>query len=116
VLFDPTVPSFARMFDDNEFRPRWDGARSADQVEQVTVWPDIPFEILLHDPAIYAANHVWSATVESQWKTEEAEFAALAPHGTIHVAQGSGHNVHLDAQTTAVAAIRRVTTAVTMGH
>jgi pimeloyl-ACP methyl ester carboxylesterase len=26
VLFDPTVASFARMFDEEEFRPRWDGA------------------------------------------------------------------------------------------
>jgi len=25
VLFDPTVASFARMFDDKEFRPGWDG-------------------------------------------------------------------------------------------
>ena len=56
VLFDPTVASFARMFDDKEFRPEWDGATSADQVEQVTTWPDIPFEILLHDPAVYATR------------------------------------------------------------
>ena len=65
VLFDPTVASFARMFDDKEFRPEWDGATSADQVEQVTAWPDIPFEILLHDPAVYAARKIWSATVEA---------------------------------------------------
>ena len=58
VLFDPTVASFARMFDDKEFRPRWDGTTSADQVEQVTAWPDIPFEILLHDPAVYATQGV----------------------------------------------------------
>ena len=86
VLFDPTVASFARMFDDKEFRPRWDGTTSADQVEQVTAWPDIPFEILLHDPAVYAAHKVWSDTVEAQWGTDEAAFAALAPHGTVHVA------------------------------
>ena len=60
VLFDPTVASFARMFDDEEFRPEWDGTASADQVEQVTTWPDIPFEILLHDPAVYAARKIWS--------------------------------------------------------
>ena len=60
VLFDPTVASFARMFDDKEFRPEWDGTTSASQVEQVTTWPDIPFEILLHDPAVYAAGKIWS--------------------------------------------------------
>jgi pimeloyl-ACP methyl ester carboxylesterase len=31
VLLDPTVPSFARRFDNKGFRPRWDGARSADR-------------------------------------------------------------------------------------
>ena len=71
VLFDPTVASFARMFDDTEFRPEWDGTTSADQAEQVTTWPDIPFEILLHDPAVYAAAEVWSAEVEEQWGTDE---------------------------------------------
>ena len=115
VLFDPTVASFARMFDDKEFRPRWDGTTSAAQVEQVTAWPDIPFEILLHDPAIYAAHKVWSNTVETQWGTDEAAFAALAPHGTVQVAVGSGHDVYLDALPTAVAAILRVTSAVSTG-
>jgi pimeloyl-ACP methyl ester carboxylesterase len=60
VLLDPTVASFARMFDDQEFQPQWDGAASATQVERVTAWPDIPSEILLHDPAVYAAQEIWS--------------------------------------------------------
>ena len=70
---------------------------SADQVEQVTTWPDIPFEILLHDPAVYAAGEIWSADVEAQWGADEAAFAALAPKGTVRVVEGSGHNVHQDA-------------------
>jgi pimeloyl-ACP methyl ester carboxylesterase len=112
VLFDPTVASFARMFDDKEFRPGWDGTASATQVKRVTAWPDIPFEILLHDPAVYAAQHVWSDTVEAQWGADEAAFAALAPQGTVRVVQGSGHNVHLDDQAASVAAVRRVLGAV----
>src|SRR3954451_9399872 len=72
VLFDPTVASFARLFDQKEFRPEWDGAASANQVEQVTAWPDIPFEILRHDPAVYAREKIWSATVEARWATDEA--------------------------------------------
>lgn len=85
VLFDPTVASFARMFDDQEFRPGWDRTASATQVEQVTTWPDIPFEILLHDPAVYATRKVWSDTVEAQWGADEAAFATLAPRGTVRV-------------------------------
>jgi pimeloyl-ACP methyl ester carboxylesterase len=61
VLFDPTVASFARKFDDKQFRPDWDGTASADQAEQITTWPDIPFEILRHDPAVYATEKVWCA-------------------------------------------------------
>ena len=112
VLFDPTVASFARMFDKEEFRPEWDGATSADQVEQVTAWPDIPFEILLHDPVVYADGKIWSETVEAQWGADEAAFAKLAPQGTVRVVQGSGHNIHLDAQAASVDAVRRVLDAV----
>jgi pimeloyl-ACP methyl ester carboxylesterase len=113
VLLDPTVPSFARMYDDKEFQPDWDGTTSADQAEAITAWPDIPFEILLHDPAVYAAENVWSDAVEAQWGTDEAAFATLAPHGTVQVVKDSGHNVHLDAPDAAAAAIRRVVETVT---
>jgi pimeloyl-ACP methyl ester carboxylesterase len=112
VLFDPTVASFARMFDDAEFRPGWNGTVSATQVEQVTTWPDIPFEILLHDPVVYAAHQVWSDTVEAQWGVDEAAFAAIAPRGTVRVVQGSGHNVYEDAQGVSVDVVRRVLAAV----
>jgi pimeloyl-ACP methyl ester carboxylesterase len=113
VLLDPTVASFARMFDEEEFRPQWDGTASATQVERVTAWPDIPFEILLHDPAVYATERIWSTTVEAQWGVGEAALAALAPRGAVHVVQGSGHNVHLDDQAASVAAVHRVLRAVT---
>lgn len=108
VLLDPTVASFARMFDEEEFRPEWDGTASATQAEQVVAWPDIPFEILLHDPAVYAAKKIWSAQVEERWGADEAAFAALAPRGTVRVVEGAGHNLHLDAQEAAAAAVRRV--------
>lgn len=108
VLFDPTVASFARTFDDKAFRPSWDGTTSAEQVEEVTTWPDIPFEILRHDPAVYAAQNVWSDATEARWGTDQAAFAALARRGTVRVVPGSGHNVYLDAQSAAAAAIRRV--------
>ena len=112
VLFDPTVTSFARMFDDKEFRPAWDGTTSADQAEQVTTWPDIPFEILRHDPSVYATGKVWSEKVEALWAADQAGFAALAPHGRAAIAQGSGHNVYQDALAVSVAAVRRVLGAV----
>jgi pimeloyl-ACP methyl ester carboxylesterase len=116
VLFDPTVTSFARMFDDKEFRPAWDGTASADQAEQVTTWPDIPFEILRHDPAVYVTGKVWSRKVEARWGADQAAFAALAPHGTATVVPGSGHNVYQDAPSASVAAVRRVIAAVKSGR
>ncbi len=112
VLLDPTVASFARMFDEEEFRPQWDGTASATQVERVTAWPDIPFEVLLHDPAVYVTKKIWSTAVEAQWGAEEAAFAALAPHGAVRVVLGSGHNIHLDDQAASVAAVHRVLRAV----
>lgn len=108
VLFDPTVASFARMFDEKEFRPEWDGTASARQVEQVTEWPDIPFEILRHDPDVYAAAEVWSETVEARWGADQAAFAELAPRGSVRVVQGAGHNVYQDAEAESVAAVERV--------
>jgi pimeloyl-ACP methyl ester carboxylesterase len=35
ALFDLTVASFARKFDEKEFRPEWNGAASAAHVERV---------------------------------------------------------------------------------
>ncbi len=112
VLFDPTVASFARTFDEEEFRPEWDGTASADQVEQITTWPDIPFEILLHDPAVYATHKIWSETVEARWGADEAAFAKLSPQGVARVVDGSGHNVYQDAQDVSVDAVRQVLHAV----
>jgi pimeloyl-ACP methyl ester carboxylesterase len=112
VLFDPTVASFARMFDDKEFRPGWDGTASADQVEQVTTWPEIPFEILRHDPTVYATAKVWSNTVEAQWGADQDAFATLTPNGIVRVAKGSGHDIYQDAQSDSVAAVQRVLGAV----
>jgi pimeloyl-ACP methyl ester carboxylesterase len=111
VLFDPTVASFARMFDQKEFRPAWDGTASASQVEHVTAWPDIPFEILRHDPAVYATRRVWSDAVEVQWGVDQDAFATIAPKGTARVVPGTGHNVYLDAEPVSVAAVRRVLSA-----
>ena len=108
VLFDPTVASFARMFDDEDFRPRWDGTTSAGQVELVTAWPDIPFEILRHDPAVYAARNIWSEDVEVRWGADQAAFAELSPRGVTRIVPGAGHDIYLDAPDVAVAAIRRV--------
>jgi len=79
---------------------------------QVTTWPDIPFEILRHDPAVYAAGEVWSDTVEAQWAADQVAFATLAPNGTARIVRGSGHNVYQDAQAVSVAAVRRVLGAV----
>ena len=108
MLLDPTVPSFARTYDKKEFLPGWDGTTSARQVERVTTWPDIPFEILRHDPAVYASQNVWSAKVEARWARDQAAFAALAARGTVRVVPGSGHNIHSDAPAVSVAAVRRV--------
>lgn len=108
VLLDPTVSSFARMYDEDEFRPRWDGTASADQADQVTAWPDVPFEILRHDPAIYASQKIWSAAVEAQWGAEQNALANLTPHGTVRIVAGSGHNIHKDAPTQTIDAIRRI--------
>lgn len=108
VLLDPTVAAFARMFDSKEFRPRWDGTTSADQADQVTAWPNIPIEILRHDPTVYASHKIWSTGFEAQWAAEQDAFAELTSDGTVRIVSGSGHNIHQDAPAQTVDAIRRV--------
>jgi len=108
VLFDPTVPSFARLFDKQNFQPEWDGTTSAEQVENVTSWPDIPFQILRHDPTVYAEQEIWSADVEAQWVAAETAYAALAPHGQVSMVAGSGHNIYRDAPAVSVQTVQQV--------
>ena len=112
VLFDPTVAEFARDYDQAEFRPGWDGTASADQVEQVTRWPDIPVEILRHDPAVYAANNIWDARVEARWGAAQDGMAALTTRGNVTVIPGAGHYIYRDAPEAAVAAVTSVLTQV----
>jgi pimeloyl-ACP methyl ester carboxylesterase len=113
VLLDPTVAAFARTFDAEEFRPRWDGTASADQADQVTAWPDIPLEILRHDPGVYASQQIWSAEVEARWGAEQEALAELTPDGTVRIVPDSGHNIHEHAPAQTIDAIRRVLNATT---
>lgn len=99
------MASFALMVGDKDFR---DGTTSASQVERVTAWPTSPSEILRHAPAVYAARKVWSAAVGAQGGADETAFAALAPHGTVQVAERSGHEVYMDAQAVSLAAVQQV--------
>ncbi len=108
VLFDPTVAEFARDFDQAEFRPGWDGTTSADQVEHVTRWPDIPVQILRHDPAVYAANGTWDTDVETRWAAGQDSLAALSPRGHVTVIPGAGHYIYRDAPEAAATAITTV--------
>jgi pimeloyl-ACP methyl ester carboxylesterase len=108
VLFDPTVSSFAWRFDMKEFQPAWDGATSAREVDQVTSWPDIPFEILRHDGAVYAEQGIWDSDVEEDWAAAQDEFAALTPRGTATRIPGAGHYVYRDAVAASLAAVERV--------
>ena len=96
------------MYDDEEFRPRWDGTASANQVDRAPTWPDVPFEILRHDPDVYASQEIWSAAVEAQWGAEQDALANLTSNGTVRIVTGSGHNIHQDAPAQTVDAIRRI--------
>jgi pimeloyl-ACP methyl ester carboxylesterase len=108
VLFDPTVSSFAYRYDLSQFQPSWNGAVSSREVDRITAWPDIPFEILRHDPRVYAEQGMWDAEVEEAWIAGQADFAELAPDGVVSEVAGAGHYVHLDRPQIAVDAVLRV--------
>ena len=78
VLFDPTVSSYAHRYA-AEFQPAWNGAVSAQEVDAVTVWPDIPFEILRHDTSLSEAQELGDPEVEALWTAGQQAFAELAP-------------------------------------
>lgn len=108
VLFDPTVSSFAYRFDLTEFQPSWDGTVSSREVDKITAWPDIPFEILRHDSDVYAEQKMWDVEVEDAWIAGQADFARLAPAGVVTEVRGAGHNVYLDQPQIAADAVLRV--------
>ena len=108
VLFDPTVSSFAHRYDFSQFQPSWDGGVSSREVDQVTAWPDIPFEILRHDSDVYQEQQMWDAEVEDAWIAGQDEFAQLAPAGVVTEIAGSGHYVYLDNPDVSADAVLRV--------
>jgi pimeloyl-ACP methyl ester carboxylesterase len=107
VLFDPTVSSYARRYS-AEFQPAWDGAVSAQEVDAVTVWPDIPFEILRHDTSVAEAQEMGDAEVEAVWTAGQRAFAELAPRGVVTEVIGAGHYVHFDEPQSGADAVLRV--------
>jgi len=108
VLFDPTVSSFAHRYNFSEFQPAWDGAMSAREVEAVTAWPDIPFEILRHDASVNHDRGVVDVEVEAAWTAGQDDFAALARRGVVTEVADSGHYVHLDQPQIAAETVLRV--------
>jgi pimeloyl-ACP methyl ester carboxylesterase len=108
VLFDPTVSSFAYRYDIHEFQPSWDGAVSSREVDRITAWPDIPFEILRHDSDVYRDQQMWDAEIEDAWIAGQTEFAGLAPDGVVTEVADAGHYVYLDQPQVAADAVRRV--------
>ncbi|MET4637219.1 alpha/beta hydrolase [Mycetocola sp. 2940] len=108
VLFDPTVSSFAHRYDVTQFQPSWDGAVSSREVNRITVWPDIPFEILRHDSDVYREQQMWDAEVEAAWIAGQDHFARLAPAGRVSEVRDAGHYVHLDQPPIAADAVLRV--------
>lgn len=115
VLFDPTVSSFAHRFDLTEFQPDWNGAVSSQEVDAVTAWPDIPFEILRHDSDVYREQQMWDDEVEDAWIAAQDDFADLAVGGVVAEVAGAGHYVYLDRPDVAADAVRRVLTQVQQG-
>jgi pimeloyl-ACP methyl ester carboxylesterase len=111
VLFDPTVPSFARRLDLESFRPGWDGAASAREVEEFGSWPNIPVQILRHDSAVYLDQGIWDEEVEAAWVEGQQEYAELSTHGSVTAVSGSGHYVYLDQPDIAADAVRDVLSA-----
>jgi pimeloyl-ACP methyl ester carboxylesterase len=108
VLFDPTVSSFAYRYSLKEFQPSWDGAVSSREVDRITAWPDIPFEILRHDSDVYAEQQMWDAQVEETWIAGQDDFARLAASGVVSEVADAGHYVHLDQPRIAADAVLRV--------
>ncbi len=107
ALFDPTVPSFAHKYDRTDFQPHWDGTVSAREVDQVTAWPDIPFEILRHDSGGYR-DEVWEVEDEDAWIAGQVDFAQLAPAGIVSEVRDAGHYVYLDQPRIAADAVLRI--------
>lgn len=108
VLFDPTVADFARMFDSETFRPGWDGTASANSADQVTAWPELPFRILRHDPAVYDTHDIWDSTTETRWAADQTAYSDLNAQGTVALVPGAGHYVYRDSPDLAVSTIRDV--------
>lgn len=107
VLFDPTVSSFAQKYDRTDFQPHWDGTVSSREVDEVTAWPDIPFEILRHDSGGHG-DEVWETEDEAAWVAGQADFARLAPGGVVSEVRNAGHYVYLDQPQKAANAVQRV--------
>jgi hypothetical protein len=106
VLIDPTVPSFLKL-------PRLrdlglDPDTSTHQVERITGWPNVPLEVLSHDPDKAVASGAFSADLQQQWTAGQQAYSHLSSQGGQQSVPGAGHYVFADNPQIVVTTIQHV--------
>ncbi|MCU1352386.1 MAG: putative hydrolase or acyltransferase of alpha/beta superfamily [Acidimicrobiales bacterium] len=110
VLLDATVPAFAvDAFD----RPvmvglGYDPEATEAQAAAANRWPNVPLEVLVHDPARAVATKDFTEAEQRAWTAGELRYAHLAPHGSMTPVPGASHDIERDNPTAVVTAIGRV--------
>jgi pimeloyl-ACP methyl ester carboxylesterase len=110
VLFDPTTAEFARGPGRAPIKNQsvWDPVASARQAASVNKWPDIPVDLLAHDPKVTAGDPFWTPAREKVWAQSQPALAALSSRGRYRMVKGSSHFLYRDHPATAIDAINAV--------
>ena len=70
-------------------------SESADQVKEATPLPDIPTLVITRGKKVWP-DDTQGQLMEATWKELQSSLADLTSHGRQRIAEGSGHNIHLD--------------------
>jgi pimeloyl-ACP methyl ester carboxylesterase len=105
VLLDATTPMALLSAQADLAGLGWDVATMQADAEAPVTWPDVPLEVLAHDPATLTMG---SEALETLWTQGQQLYATLTPLGHYEIVPHSGHFIYVDAVDRVVSAINDV--------
>jgi len=80
--------------------------KDAELVSQTSFPSHLPLVVISHGLNMFSGQNVEAA--ESIWRQLQAETSQLSTSGSLQIADGSGHNIHIDQPQLVVDAIRKI--------
>ena len=93
IMLDATTQTALSSLHDDLTAMGWDAEATQDEIDAPVTWPDVPLQVLTHDPALLTLG---TADIEDLWSEGQQQYGELTPDAIVEVVGGSGHYIDRD--------------------